>query len=146
MRPGDIHPQTTWAWVLANMGDRCRYLKDTVRCRKAKDPAWAQLFERVKQLPPTEQEFLLPSKFTVSYPIQLLSQLKKRSINPKLDLYSRPYYIFGMSKITYNSTKTKALFFGSFICGGTCGRGDLIMLEKAGQTWSLIDTFRFWIA
>lgn len=145
INPDDIHPKTPWSWVIANLGDHCLYLKDTVRCRKAQDPVWPQLFEKVKQSSHTKKQRLMPAKFKVRYPLQLLSEYRKQPSDRKLD-ESSIYYMFSLSKIAYNTDKTKALFFGSFICGGLCGRGELIMLEKVGQTWAVIDTFRFWIS
>jgi hypothetical protein len=145
MQPDDIHTKTPWAWVLANMGDRCRFLKDTMSCRKAHEAGWDSLFENVKHASEGKQEFLAPIKFKVRYPVQLLSQFRKEESKQTHD-DSLSYYIFGLSKISYNINKTKALFFGSFICGGTCGRGELIMMEKAGKNWQLVDKFRFWIA
>ncbi|MFD2937259.1 hypothetical protein [Spirosoma flavum] len=140
----DIRPNTRWSGVTAMLGERCHYLKDTASCRKVQDPVWASLFENVKLSSHTKQESLLPVKFTVHYPIQLLSQFRKKPFEQKWD-DSLPYYLFGLSRIAYNADTTKALFFGSFICGGTCGRGELVLMEKMNQTWLLIDTFRFWI-
>ncbi|GAB4050035.1 hypothetical protein [Spirosoma litoris] len=142
----EIHPETTWLWIVSNLGERCKYLKDTAACHKAKHPAWASLFENVKQSARHRQDFLQPSKFKVRYPIQLLSQFRKQLPKVRRDNDSLTYYIFGLSRVAYNIDKTKALFFGSFICGSTCGRGELIMLEKVDDTWVLIDRFRFWIA
>ncbi|QDK82137.1 hypothetical protein EXU85_27420 [Spirosoma sp. KCTC 42546] len=142
----NIHPKTTWSWVTSNLGDRCKYLNDTTRCNKARDSAWASLFENVKQSVHQRQAFLLPSKLKVRYPLQLLSQFRKLHPDSEPAADSLPHYIFGVSRIAYSTDKTKALFFGSFSCGGTCGRGELIMLEKVDKAWILVDTFRFWIA
>ncbi|GAB4029273.1 hypothetical protein GCM10028809_19310 [Spirosoma gilvum] len=144
MNPREIHPKLIWA-AIAGRGDRCQYLKDTVSCQMAKDGEWGSVFEEFKHSSLGKQEFLVPAKFNVRYPIQLLSQLDKMpSFEQRND--KRAYYTFRLSKISYNADKTKALFFGSFVCGGKCGRGELLMLEKGKNTWRLIDTFRFWIA
>lgn len=145
INPNDINSETPWSWVTSNLGDHCHYLKDTASCRKAQDPGWASLFENVKQSGHVRQELLLPMKFDVRYPLQLLSQFRKNPSDRQQN-DSLTYYIFGLSKISFNADKTKALFFGSFICGGTCGRGELIMLEKINHAWVQIDTFRFWIS
>ena len=146
MRPGDIHPETTWAWVTANLGNNCKYLNDTVSCRKAKDLAWSPLFEQIKKPTAARRTLLVPSKFDIPYTIQLRSQYQKQpaKTNPETD--SLTYYFFTLSTIAFNEEKTKALFFGSYVCSGLCGRGELIMLEKVDNNWEIIDTFRFWIA
>ena len=146
MRPGDIHPETTWAWVIANLGDRCKYLNDMNSCRKAKDPAWSPLFERIKKPASVKQVLLLPSKFDVSCAVQLYSQFQKQLAKTRIESEPLTHYFFSLSKIAFNKEKAKALFFGSFVCGGLCGRGELIMMEKVDNNWKIIDTFRFWIA
>lgn len=143
--PNDINPKTPWSWVTSRLGDRCGYLNDTVACNKIKNPAWVPLFETIKQARYTKQELLLPAKFTVHHPIQLRSQHREHSFDQQRD-DSLTYYFFSLSRIAFNADKTKALFFGSFVCGGTCGRGELVMLERVDQTWLVIDTFRFWIS
>ena len=144
INPNDIKPETPWWWV-ANHGDRCYYDKDTARCRQAHDNAWAPMFSQLKQLAYQQKQKLEP-KLRVSYPTQLLpvDQIRKLDEN---NGESRPAtYIVGLSAVVYNPLKTKALLFSSFYCGGNCGRGELIMLEKVSQRWVLIDTVRFWIA
>lgn len=144
MRPGYVHPETPWEWVTANLGDNCKYLKDTVSCRKAREADWLPLFESFKRPPPAKRAFLSPSKFRVQYPLQLLSTFREQS--PEASDENESYYSFELSKIAFNAPKTKAMFFGSSMCGGLCGRGELIILEKVDKDWKIIDTFRFWIA
>ncbi|WP_227699122.1 hypothetical protein [Spirosoma radiotolerans] len=142
--PNNIHPTTPWSWV-AKLGDRCHYLKNTVSCKRAQDPAWASLFETIKQASSLKQERLFAHKFTVRCPIIMRSQQAKTPSERQGDSLST-HYLFGLSRISFDQNKTRALFFASFYCGGKCGRGELVMLEKVNQTWLLIDTFRFWIS
>jgi hypothetical protein len=142
--PHDIQSTTPWSWVAAK-GDRCHYLNDTVSCERAQAPAWAPLFETIKQTGSLNQERLFAHKFTVPHPVLLRSQQEKSPSEQKRDSLST-HYLFGLSRISFDRNKTRALFFASFYCGGNCGRGELVMLEKINQTWLLIDTFRFWIS
>lgn len=142
--PHDIHPKVNWS-ILAGRADRCHYLNDTACCHKVQASEWHSVFEEFKRSSLGQQQVLVPAKLVVHYPIQLLSQFRKRSLIEHQDK-DRMYYLFRLSKISYNIDKTKALFFGSIVCGGTCGRGELVILEKVKDAWVLIDTFRFWIA
>ncbi|WP_338871265.1 hypothetical protein WBJ53_24940 [Spirosoma sp. SC4-14] len=144
MSPADIDPRTPWSWVRTYSGNRCFYENDSVTCQKVKDPVWVSLFDSLKKLPQRSPVHLLPKFDVHAYkPIlgsrAFITQLVEHE--PALT-----HYVFTFSSIIYNANKTKSLFFSSFYCGGTCGRGELIMLEKVNQTWNLIDCFRFWIA
>lgn len=140
----DIEPATPWSWVITHLGNQCRHLKDEVRCRKVQDPAWELLFNALKEAD-TRKSLPLQDKFKIRYPHQLLSMKRLPKLRHGGEDY-RMYCSFSLSNIMYNTDGTKVLFFNSFICGGTCGRGELVMMEKINQTWALVDTFRFWIA
>ena len=62
MRAGDIHPETSWNWVITHLGDHCKFDKDTIRCRKAKDPEWRQLFGKIKHPSLFQREVFIASK------------------------------------------------------------------------------------
>lgn len=142
---GDINPRTPWSWVTTHLGNRYRYNKDEIRCRKARDPDWAPLFDALQQ-PINQRPAPLQQRLKTRYPVRVLSRLQLHEWSAMEDDHRPAYYIFNLSNIMYDNDQTKALFFSGFVCGGTCGRGELVMLEKIGQTWTVIDTFRFWIA
>jgi hypothetical protein len=44
---------------------------------------------------------------------------------------------FAFSKLILNSAKTKGLLFYKFMCGGLCGYGRLVLIEKKEGHWSI---------
>ena len=145
IRPHDINPATTWSRVTSHLSDRCSYHNDSLLHKKVKEPIWSLLFKALKK-PDNQIPRRLQAKLTVRYPIRVCSRRQLRTMSEAGILSDKQYYIFGLSNIIYNTGQTRAIFFSSFNCGGTCGRGELILMEKVGKTWTLVDTFRFWIA
>lgn len=105
-----VHPTTTWTWVTTHLGDRCRYDKDEVRCRKAQNPAWVPLFETLKQ-PVYHRPLPLQARFNVRYPVRVLSRSQAWAMSDNNEDRSRNVYLFGFSNIAYNPGQTRALFF-----------------------------------
>lgn len=50
------------------------------------------------------------------------------------------------SRIVMNADQTKALLYFEFMCGGNCGFGDILMLEKEGVHWTIRNTLDLWIS
>lgn len=53
---------------------------------------------------------------------------------------------FSMSSIFYNSKKNKAFVYTQFVCGGTCGDGEDLYLEKKNGKWSIIARKNDWVS
>ena len=142
----EIDPKTPWNWVTQKLGYCCLHTNDTVCCRTVNDPEWSPLFETIKQQKKMMDRPIDFSKMRFRYPVKPLSAFKAQASGTDWGEEATSRYFFTVSRVSFNSQKTKALFFGSFVCGGKCGRGELIMLTKTAGKWKIIDTFRFWIA
>lgn len=53
---------------------------------------------------------------------------------------------FTFSRIGFDSTKTRALVYVIFACGGLCGNGDYFLLEKDKNTWKIKEKYPVWIS
>lgn len=143
-----MNPGTPWAWVKEELSHCCQQQTNDICCQASQDQEWALLFDKIKQEDKTLRLPIHLSKLSVRHPVQPYSEFEKQFPDPDIDWGngSTTHYSFGVSKVSFNADQTKALFFGSFVCGGTYGRGELIMLTKTAGVWEIIDTFRFWIA
>jgi hypothetical protein len=52
--------------------------------------------------------------------------------------------ILFFSKVGFNSKKTQAFIYAGRQCGGLCGLGKYILLEKKGSTWSIENEMELW--
>lgn len=43
-----------------------------------------------------------------------------------------------VSQIGFNGDRSEALLYVSYVCGGLCGSGHLVYLERRGQTWQVV--------
>jgi hypothetical protein len=50
------------------------------------------------------------------------------------------------SKLVTNDTKTKGLLYFEFNCGGNCGFGEIILVEKSKGRWTIKNTNQLWIS
>lgn len=50
------------------------------------------------------------------------------------------------SKIVFNATQTKALLRYDWHCGGNCGRGELLLMEKTNGNWHIKQAEMLWIS
>jgi hypothetical protein len=54
--------------------------------------------------------------------------------------------IVSFSKVFLTKTKTKGLLYFNFYCGGLCGFGHLLLIEKVNNKWRIIQTRATWIS
>ena len=54
--------------------------------------------------------------------------------------------IVSFSKIVLNKTKTKGLLYCNFECGGFCGKGNLLIIEKIKNRWTITEAKMTWIS
>ncbi|MBR7719185.1 hypothetical protein KCG47_01945 [Microvirga sp. SRT04] len=50
------------------------------------------------------------------------------------------------SKIVFNATKTKALLRYDMSCGGNCGFGEILLVEKTNGNWHIKQSEELWIS
>jgi hypothetical protein len=54
--------------------------------------------------------------------------------------------VIQLSRIGFNSIKDEALVYLEAWCGGLCGGGDLFLLRKKGDSWSIIGRVNLWVS
>jgi hypothetical protein len=50
------------------------------------------------------------------------------------------------SKVVMNDDQTKAILYFEFMCGGKCGFGEILMIEKIESHWSIQNQIQLWIS
>jgi len=50
------------------------------------------------------------------------------------------------SRLLFNDRKTMGLLYYEFRCGGLCGYGNLLLIEREGKSWKIKDALRTWIS
>jgi hypothetical protein len=63
---------------------------------------------------------------------------------PRDPLLLLPVHSF--SHIGFNPGRTQALVYVSYVCGGTCGDGHYVLLDKSGGRWRITDSAMAWIS
>ena len=51
-----------------------------------------------------------------------------------------------ISRISFNKTLTIGYFYYEVYCGGDCGWGELIKIEKEKETWKIVDSLISWVS
>jgi hypothetical protein len=54
--------------------------------------------------------------------------------------------LFTLSEIAFDKPHRYALAYYSFVCGGLCGQGSMLVLQKVGDKWKLSKTCGAWIS
>jgi hypothetical protein len=54
--------------------------------------------------------------------------------------------LFTLSEIVFDRPHRHALVSYSFVCGGLCGNGSILVLEKVGDNWKVTKTCGGWIS
>ena len=63
---------------------------------------------------------------------------------PDSPLELAPHRAF--SHIGFNPGRTQAIVYTSYRCGGTCGSGHYVLLERTGRHWRIASATMAWIA
>jgi hypothetical protein len=50
------------------------------------------------------------------------------------------------SHIGFNAERAQAIVYVSYVCGGMCGDGHYVLLERTGRRWRISRHFRSWIS
>ncbi len=151
--------------VLADSTKRCNLYLDTTNFWK---PQFTDIASKISDSSNTRFSVKLKSILTPflgsdkgTSIIDSLNSVQKRYsyIDFKLkackvkDLSSRKHFIneceigvIRISKMTLDSSKTKALLYFEFYCGSKCGMGDLISLELIDGVWFINGNLQFWIS
>ena len=51
-----------------------------------------------------------------------------------------------LSKVGFNSNKTKALVYAASQCGWKCGKGDYFLLNKQNGAWEIVTMINSWVS
>lgn len=89
----------------------------------------------VKEINIDSSKYKLENLTSLKEPLQSL--IKKES---GLERYKKEYGgIVGISKIIFNSNKSKGLFFSYFDCGKYCGCGFIVFVQQTSEKWKIYD-------
>jgi hypothetical protein len=54
--------------------------------------------------------------------------------------------IVAVSRVGFDSEHRRAVIFVDMVCGSLCGRGQIIELQRVGESWSIVKRIGTWIA
>jgi len=54
--------------------------------------------------------------------------------------------ILTLSRVGFNAERTQALFYFSNRCGGLCGAGSYVVMEKRGSDWVISKEIEMWVS
>jgi hypothetical protein len=54
--------------------------------------------------------------------------------------------IHAFSHVGFNPSRAQALVYVSYVCGGMCGDGHFVLLERSGGRWRIADSVMSWIS
>jgi hypothetical protein len=54
--------------------------------------------------------------------------------------------VVSFSRLFLNKTKTKGLLYCNFRCGGLCGKGNLLIIEKVDNRWIIKEARMTWVS
>jgi hypothetical protein len=94
-------------------------------------------------------KFDLPIKYIIASDADIAPLFPKK----EPDIVWKKFYakypnstgILFFSKVGFNSKKTQAFIYAGRQCGGLCGLGKYILLEKKGSTWSIENEMELWV-
>ena len=93
-------------------------------------------------------KFDLPIKYVIVNHVDLAPLFPKegpdRAWKKFYAKYPNSTEILFFSKVGFNSKKTQAFIYAGRRCGGLCGSGKYILLEKKGSTWSVENEMELW--
>jgi hypothetical protein len=99
---------------------------------------------------------LLAERFDLGVPYVLVAKDdldKLTGPNEVLDFWERFYRryphapgLIGFSNVGFNQAHTQAFVYISHGCGGLCGEGEYVLLEKRGGAWHIIDQMGLWVS
>src|SRR5205085_11380065 len=62
------------------------------------------------------------------------------------DKYPHAAGLYGLSAVGFNRERTQALVYFWNACGGTCGDGSYVLLEKCDGTWRIVKRMGLWVS
>lgn len=92
--------------------------------------------------------------FTLPMPYQIVTSSEMHSIfGTPGDVWGRYYEkypgssgLFRLSRVGFNSDGTQAAFYISNHCGGLCGGGHFVIMEKVDASWKVMQEVQVWVS
>lgn len=54
--------------------------------------------------------------------------------------------VISFSRVYMNNDKTKGLLYYEFMCGGKCGKGEIILVQYINERWTIKNVIQLWIS
>lgn len=61
-------------------------------------------------------------------------------------IWSNDVPVISFSEVHFNKSENHALVYFQYLCGGKCGRGWLLQLEKKEDHWKIIEYIETWVS
>jgi len=60
--------------------------------------------------------------------------------------YESSLGVISFSRVYMNNNKTKGLLYYEFMCGGKCGKGEIILVQYMNERWTINNIIQLWIS
>jgi hypothetical protein len=93
-----------------------------------------------------ERKFILPTEYKfVSSDKLVAGTLDLAELSPEERKRTIGGYIT-FTRISFDHTRTLALFYTEHLACGLCGGGNLVLMQKQGGQWRVIDEYSPWVS
>ena len=104
------------------------------------DTSWIKLIGKLNQIEKTKKLDLTEINQIGKYTLVSYQEFKdttgtKRKIGTLV-----------FSRVAFDKNKTRGVFYYSFVCGGLCGGGSIVFVEKIDDKWQIIGQREMWVS
>ena len=93
-----------------------------------------------------ERRFILPTEYKLVSSDKLVAEtLDLAELSPEERKRTIGGYIT-FTRISFDHTRTLALFYTEHLACGLCGGGNLVLMQKQGGQWRVIDEYSPWVS
>lgn len=104
------------------------------------DTTWIKLIRKLNRIESPKEFDINQITETGNYTLVTESEFKDTTDN------KRRIGIMTMSRVAFSSDKKRAVFYYTFTCGGLCGWGSLVFIEKEGKEWKIVGQREMWVS
>jgi hypothetical protein len=81
--------------------------------------------------------FTTPHEILLGHDLKALKRNPRKAVMRLVHRYPFPLGLVSLSRVGFNPERTQALVYAQYRCGGDCGHGEYVLLEKAGGRWQV---------
>ena len=104
------------------------------------DTSWVKLIGKLNRIEKTSKLDLTEINQTGKYTLVSYQEFKDTTGT------KRKIGTIVFSRVAFDENKTRGVFYYSFVCGGLCGSGSIVFVEKIDNKWQIIGQREMWVS